>query len=324
MKRIAQVIVSVIVATCMVVLAGCSSYPTVQQAEEAVAVEPTVGAGSLITDGVLTVGINSSNAPYAWAVDSSASGVPAGAIQGIDVDIALALGEQMGLTVKFVNVGTDANAASAGTVDVVMGTSPSQITDGLSVVLGSYADAAPAVFTLNPTGVVSLDDLIANPVGVQNSSASSLTLAEMAPTAVQQGFDTLNEAFEALEAGTVRYVVCDSFMGGYLAESYEGVGFAGALQAATTRGVAVAANNAALQTAVQSALDDLASDGIQGLIRDKWVGELPVISSSNQIAASTAVPVDTAATEVPAEGEAAAEGDAAVTETPVEGEQALA
>lgn len=296
--RIVQVIVSIVTAACVVALSGCSGYPSVQEAEKALEPTPVVSAPTVKTDGVLTIGINSSNAPYAWAPDSGSS-----VIQGVDVDVALALAEQMGLTARFVNVGTTVTGASTGAVDVVVGVSPAQITDGLSVVVGSYADAAPAVFMKGAAAgtVATLDEIIAGPTGVQSDSASSKTLAEMAPTAPQQGFATLNDAFDALEAGTVKYVVCDSFMGGYLADSYDDIELVGALQMPTTRGVAVAAGNGELQTAVQSALDTLASNGVQDLIRTSWVGDLPAISASNQIAvpAPAPAPVEPA----PAEGE---------------------
>ena len=304
-KRITQVIVSIVAAACLLALTGCTSYPSVKEAMDADAKQPAVSAPTVQTDGVLTIGVNSSNAPYAWAPDSSSS-----VIQGVDVDVALALAEQMGLTARFVNVGTGVNGASAGTVDVVMGVSPTQITDGLSVVVGSYADAAPAVFTKGSAGTgIGLDEIIAGPTGVQSDSASSKTLAEMAPTAQQTGFSTLNEAFDALEAGAVKYVVCDSFMGGYLATSYDDVELAGALQMPSTRGIAIAAGNSELQSAVQSAMDELASNGLQDLIRTAWVGELPAIGASNQIAPATApVPAAPAAEATPAEGEATAEG----------------
>ncbi len=307
MKRITRLAVSAVVATaCALALTGCSSYPSVQEAMDAAAKQPVVSSPVVKTDGVLTIGINSSNAPYAWAAQSGSS-----TISGVDVDVALALAEQMGLTARFVNVGTGVTGASTGDVDVVMGVSPTQITDGLSVVVGSYADAAPAVFMKDYTGAkLTLDEVIAGPVGVQSESASSKTLADMAPTAAQQGFATLNDAFDALQAGTVKYVVCDSFMGGYLAASYDDISLAGALQMPTTRGIAVAASNAELQSAVQSAVDELASNGIQSLIRSSWVGDLPSITAENQVAAAVpaAPAVDPAA--VPAEGEAA----------PVEGE----
>ena len=301
-KRITQVIVSIVAAACLLALAGCSSsYPSVKEAMDAAAKQPAASSPAVKTDGVLTIGVNSSNAPYAWAPDSSSS-----VIQGVDVDVALALAEQMGLTAKFVNVGTGVNGASSGTVDVVMGVSPTQVTDGLSVVVGSYADAAPAVFTKGSTGTIAtLDEIIAGPTGVQSESASSKTLAEMAPTAQQTGFSTLNEAFDALQAGTVKYVVCDSFMGGYLAASYDDIQLAGALQMPTTRGVAVAAGNGELQSAVQSAMDALASNGLQELIRTSWVGELPAISASNQVAPAT-TPAPAPAEPAPAEGDAAA------------------
>ena len=299
MKRFAVAIATVALATSVVGLSGCSSYASVQQALADATPKAAVSDGSLLAAGTLTVGVNSSNAPYAWQADSSSD-----VICGTDVDVAVALADEMGLSLRFVNVGTDGAAAAGSLCDVVMGVSPSQVAGTSVNVVGNYAETAPAVFARSASGDVTLDALAAGTVGVQTDSASAKTLATKLPTLNPQGFSTLNDAFEALESGTVQYVVCDSYLGGYLAADYDDISFAGALEVPVSRGVAVNAANASLQSAVQDAFDDIASDGILDMVRTSWVGSLPSAITDRQVSGS-APAAESAATDAAAEGEAA-------------------
>lgn len=311
MKRFAVAIATAALATSVVGLSGCSSYPSVQQAVSDATPQAAVSDGALMQAGTLTVGVNSSNAPYAWRADDSSD-----TICGTDVDVAIALADEMGLSVRFVNVGSDGASSAGHTCDVVMGVSSSAVAGTSTNVVGNYAETAPAVFMRNASGDVSLDALAAGTVGVQSESASAKTLATKLPTLNPQGFSTLNDAFDALEDGTVQYVVCDSYLGGYLAADYDDISFAGALEVPVSRGVAVSAANSELQSAVQGALDDIASDGILDMVRASWVGDLPSAITDRQVgaAAATTETAQPAAEEAATEGESAPEAEAAATE----------
>ncbi len=279
-----------------VLLGGCgTSYPSTSDALKAATNTPTVSAGATLESGVLTVGVNANNAPYSWPASSTSGD---GALQGIDVDVAFALAEEMGLSVKFVNVGADYEAASKGTCDVVIGAT-SAVTPSSEVLVGNYLESAPAVFGRSVSGTVGVDRLAAATIAVQADSISARTLASMVPSATLSTFSTLNDAFEALEQGSVDFVACDSLMGGYLATSYADISFAGALALPDMRGVAVAASNSELQSAVLKGLDAITSDGILRTIRASWVGDLPSITTSNQVspAATTDTPEEAAVEE---------------------------
>lgn len=312
-RRLA-IVLTFVAALCLALgIGGCSSYPSVEEALEDGAAQPTVSSGATIEEGVLTVGINANNAPYAWPLTTGS----ADELQGIDVDVALAMAEEMGLTVKFVNVGGNYEAAANGTCDVVMGATSSVIPTS-EVLVGNYLESAPAVFGRNVTSTATLDELAASTVGVQADSVSARTLAEAAPTATLTAYNTLNDAFSALEAGTVQYVACDSVMGGYLATGYADISLAGALALPDARGVAVSAGNVELQNAVLAALDSITSNGVLRSIRETWVGDLSSITTANQI-----IPVaedGTVEGDAAAGGEAVPEGEAA----PVEGDAAAA
>ena len=71
-----------------------------------------------------------------------------------------------------------------------------------------------------------------------------------------------------------------------------------------SRGVAVNAANASLQSAVHDAFDDIASDGILDMVRTSWVGNLPSAITDRQVSGS-APAAESAAADAAAEGEAA-------------------
>ena len=256
--------------------AGCSSYPSAQEALDSVKKTSQLSSTATLTQGVLTVGVNTSNAPYCWPTTQ------ADGLQGIDVDVALALGSQLGVEVRFVNIGSSYDGAAGGTCDIAMGVTASTLPSS-EVLVGNYAESAPAVFGRNVSGTVSDADLQGATVGVQADSASARATQQLAPAAQLAAFSTLNDAFSALESGGVSYVACDSFMGGYLAMGYDDISLAGAFSLAETRGVAIAATNAELPSALTTAFDAITSSGELNAIRSKWVGDLATVSSSNQV-----------------------------------------
>ncbi len=278
-RRMLAVICSVVIAAIFVLLlGGCSNYQSVEEALED-ETAPQAMTSATLEDGVLTVGINTNNAPYCWPWPNSDNPT---ALQGIDIDVAIALADQMGLKVKFINVGTNYGAAAQGQCDIVIGALESQITDA-EVLVGNYLDSAPAIFAKNASSIVTSGELATSVIGVQADSVSSRILSTALPEAELSTFDTLNDAFSALEAGTIPYVACDSLMGGYLAMNYGNISFVGALALPDMRGIAISAANTDLQQAVIDALDTITSNGILRAIRESWVGDLPMISTANQI-----------------------------------------
>ncbi len=255
---------------------GCANYPSTQDALSGVSKSSQLPAGSTMTDGVLTVGVNTSNAPYCWPTSDGDR------LQGVDVDVALALGTQLGCEVRFVNVGATYNGAAGGTCDIAMGVTTATL-PASEVLVGNYAESAPAIFARDFSGSLSDADLEGATVGVQTDSSSARATQQVAPGAQLSGFSTLNDAFSALEEGGVSYVACDSFMGGYLAVGYDDISLAAAFALAEARGVAIAATNTQLATSVTSAFDALTSSGELNAVRKRWVGDLATISSSNQL-----------------------------------------
>ena len=235
---------------------------------------PAVSDADLITPGTLTVGVQTAGtAPFVIAGDGDSH-------MGIDIDTAYALADALGLSsVSFVTV-SDATTALQESCDVVMGVAADEAGDAM--VVGSYVQSATGLFTKSSVSApVDASDLSGVRVGVQENSVSQSALLGYSLDVTQQTFANLNEAFDALEAGTVDCVVCDAYSGAYLATAYGSVSFAGTIGEVVPVGVAV--SSAELQTAVQSALETLSTNGVGDIARARWVGALPALSDASGV-----------------------------------------
>ncbi len=279
-------------------LAGCSvgpvnlddffGTPSVAEAREArrSTLSPVVTSDALRQADTLTVGIpTSETAPL---VLTSSSGERA----GIDIDLAYALADELGLgSAVFVTV-DDVSTALSESCDVVMGVESSSA-EGATVA-GSYVQSATALFTKGDvTAPIDASALAGATVGVQGGSVSEGVLNDYETGATASTFSNLNEAFDALEEGTVDYVLCDAYAGAYLATAYPGTVFAGTLDEPVPVGVAVGEGE--LQSAVQGALDAIQTGGVGDIVRSRWVGPLPSLSSEMRVTGLVEASADQAA-----------------------------
>lgn len=248
-------------------------------------VSPKVAPPAIATAGELAVGVDLDLPPFA--------GTDEGQQAGLDIDVARALAEQLGLTVKFVDVRPSeaATAIADGSIDVAMSIPLGDTSLSTMSLAGAYAFDAPGFFistgsTESVEPSLTVTGPLPEPIGVQKSSAAYWFLAsELDPTSLKT-YDTLRAALEALVAGEIEVVAGDAFVGSYIARDLQGVHFAGQVQPATALSIAVSAENAALGDAVRSALDGLAADGILDALRRKWVGDLPELTGTQSTSES--------------------------------------
>ena len=238
------------------------------------ALSPVVTDDALHQAGTLTVGILATEtAPLALTTSD-------GTQSGIDIDTACALADALGLaSVSFVPV-SNVSTALQDQCDIVMGVTAEEAGDAM--VVGSYVQNATGLFTKQAvTAPVDATALSGARMGVQGESVSQAVLSDYDLDVTQQTFSNLNEAFDALDAGTVDYVVCDAYSGAYLSTAYTDVSFAGVLDEVVPVGIAV--SSAELQTALQSALDEISTNGVGDIARARWVGSLPALSEVSRV-----------------------------------------
>lgn len=264
-----------ILATLAAILVGCGLQPTsvAESWRQKSAAKLPKAVEGLKRQGVLTVGIRkAAAAPFVTLLEPTA--------QGLDADVASAIGDQMGLSVEFLPI-DDVQEALAGECDVVMG-APRSKSKSYALV-GNYADSALSLFHRGDAGVVDVKQINGTRIALQDGSSAQMALRITALEVTEVPARSLNDAFAALDAGEADFVCCQAASGGYLTLGHAGYSFAGAMSDLSAHGVAVGKNNASLKTAVSEAFDALEGNGVLASIRQSWLGELPVLGKEHKI-----------------------------------------
>ncbi len=259
--------------------------------------EPSVAPPVIGEAGVLRAGVDLDYPPFA--------GKDGGEEAGLDVDIAAALAERLGLTLELVDIGSDgaAEALESGDIDIALGALP--ITDAVLADVafaGSYLVDGPAFFTVAASSSVdttasteaseSADASVSVPtmdmatisglrVGAQEGSVAYWMLESEYGEGFATAYDTLTDAFDALVAGDIDAVACDAAVGAYIGRDYTDVAFAGQYGSGVPVGVAIAKDATELETVVRETLDAIVAEGVLDTIRSKWLDALPILDAAS-------------------------------------------
>ncbi|WP_165246719.1 substrate-binding periplasmic protein [Adlercreutzia sp. ZJ141] len=300
MKRLQALLVGCLVAAGLVVLmTGCTSSESYAPPEKT----PMVSAPAIIQDGVLKVGVDATAAPLAGQPANSTK------IVGIDVDIAAALADQLGLKLEVIDVGSDPEAAlEEGRVDIVMGVDGSD--DSYTFWRSeSYLPTAVALFATTQ-GQAPAADTTAS-IAAQLSSKSAWAAANIYKSASLTTTDTLESAFSSLATGKVDYVASDMVIGTYAAHSAgQEVQAVALLQPASGYCIGVLDANTELKQCVSDALATLSGSGVVSVIESKWLGQALDLTNIPVAEGATSVSTDDEDAEQSADGEEAADGSA--------------
>lgn len=263
LKRFAACCAAAVCCAAMLLLAtGCQQQQESYTPPEAT---PAVSKPVIAQEGVLRVGVNANNAPLAGQPSSSTK------IVGIDVDMAAALADQLGLKLEVVDVSTDAaGALTSGKVDVVMGVnksdSPSFWTSD------TYLPTAVALFAQSSNSTVPANSA-STKIAAQVSSNSAWAVTNEFDNSTITTTEDLKSAFSALESGKVQYVAADAVVGSYVSNNAGmDVHMVALMQQASGYCVGVLDGNTQLKQAVSNALSAMNSNGVSSIIQKKWLG----------------------------------------------------
>ena len=244
---------------------------------------PTVSPPTVSKNGTLVVGVDSTRAPYA--------GFSKGNLVGIDVDVAAALADQLGLKLELVDTsGKSADSLlQAGTVDVIMDVEQSgaSITQGKQI--GPYVISGPALFmsvkgTTVPT--IDLTTLSGATIVAQKDSLSAWTVDNIIGKGTSSPVNNLQDALKAVSDGTATYAAADAIVGSYLATNFANVACVKLFpQSSIGVYLAVNQNNTQLADALTNALRTVRDNGELPIILTKWLGAI----SASVVASTEAV-----------------------------------
>lgn len=271
MTRIGRIAVVAALSALLVVVAGCGAKE--KQPARAAKVSPP----AVKTAGTLSVGVDMSQPPFA--------GEDAGKKAGIDIDVAAAVAQKLGLIVEYVDVKPSdaATALAEGTVDMVMSVPLTDASLSTMSLAGSYIADGPAFFiatesTAPVTPYLTLDNVTAGDIAVQKKSLAYWKITGERGEQAVKVYPSLRDAISALDEGKTKVAAGDAIVGAYIARDFPNVHFVGQLSPADPLAVAVAADNATLSDSVRATLDGLVADGVIATIRRKWVGDLPELT----------------------------------------------
>lgn len=274
-RRVASVVAVVAAA---VLLGGCVGRIAEPQ------LEPKLSPPVIVRPGVLRVVVDPSYPPF--------GGMSGQAKVGLDVDVAAAIADKLGLKLDVIDVTLDQGMAliNENKADLLMGgfTVDSSLASGIAFA-GTYVSDAPAVFSTR-TATVSLDDLGTKRVAAQRGSAAYWLLAQAYGENSIVGMSTLREALSAAASGTVDYAAGDAIVGSYIIRDMPSMHFCGQIGDAFPLGIGVSSDKPLLESDIRSALDSLAAEGVLATLRRKWVGDLPQLQMPSIGASASAVP----------------------------------
>ena len=282
--RVSLVIAFACALCCALGLAGCSQAGSY----EGKTLTPTISSPTIGQNGTLRVGIDADGgAPF---VTSSSSASYA----GLDVDMAAALADQLGLKLELVDVAGNASSALAdGDVDIVMSQTSSEKNSSMWV-SDPYIETGVALFASDGSATAPAS-VKASSIAAQSSSTSAWAVQNAYGDDALNPASDLVSAFSLVETGKAKYVAADAVIGSYaaLVQSVDVKPIA-LLGSKGGYCIGVASSNQELQKAISAALTAVLGNGVFDAVCTKWLGspmDLDALSSI-EVSSSKSVSAD--------------------------------
>lgn len=219
-----------------------------------------------VTAGVLTMSTNATFPPYETTTD-------AGGFEGIDVELAGAIAEKLGLELQIDDMDFDSAllAVQQGKSDIVM--AGVSVTDDRLVVMdfsNSYTTATQVIIV--PEGSeVTCDNLGDHMIGTQRATTGNIYCTDDYGEDHVVAYDDGITAIQALNNGQVDCVVIDSAPAREYVKANPGLTILETEYVTEEYAIGVGKGNTALLDAVNSALAELEADGTVQSIIDKYI-----------------------------------------------------
>ena len=237
-------------------------------ASEAPASEAPEGDGTFTTivEGKLTMSTNAQFPPYEMTTDD-------GGFEGIDVEIATAIAEKLGLELDILDMDFDSAllAVQQGKSDIVMaGVTVNE--DRLLVMdfTDSYATGVQVVIVKEGSDVT-MDNMGEGLIGTQRGTTGNIYCTDDYGEEHVMAYDDGFTAVQALMNGQVDCVVIDNAPAQEFVKNNAGLTILDTEYANEDYAIGLNKGNTALLDAINTALNELISDGTVQTIIDKYI-----------------------------------------------------
>ncbi len=270
-KKILSILMAAAMLLSVCALTACGSQeepaPAEEGTEAAEAAEPAeAGEFTTVTEGVLTMSTNAAFPPYEMTND-------AGEFEGIDVEIAQAIAEKLGLELQVDDMDFDAAlmAAQNGKSDMVMaGVTVNEERLAVMDFSDSYATGVQVIIVKEGSDVT-LDNLGDQMIGVQRGTTGEIYCTDDYGSEHVTSYDNGITAVQALQNGQVDCVVIDKAPAQAFVEANTGLTILDTEYVTENYAIGFAKGNTALVEAVNAALAELTEDGTIQTILDKYI-----------------------------------------------------
>ena len=249
--------------------AASSEAASSEETSEAASEETTDEAAALTTvnAGKLTMSTNAAFPPYEMTTDS-------GEFEGIDIDVAAAIAEKLGLELQVDDMDFDAAllAAQSGKSDMVM--AGVTVTDERQKVMDfsdTYAEGIQSIIVPEDSDIASADDLAGKIIGTQRGTTGYIYCTDDFGEDSVVAYDDGLTAVQALNNGQVDAVVIDNAPAKEFVAANPGLKILDTAYAQEDYAIGVAKGNTELLNAINGALEELQADGTLQSIVDKYI-----------------------------------------------------
>ena len=280
MKKITALLLGAVMALSLAACGGSASSAAASSADsseaasseaassEAASSETTETAAlTTVNPGKLTMSTNAAFPPYEMTTDT-------GAFEGIDVEIAGAIADKLGLELQIDDMDFDAAllAAQQGKSDMVMaGVTVNEERKQVMDFSNTYASGVQVVIVKEGSDIATVDDLAGHMIGTQRGTTGYIYCSDDFGEDSVTAYDDGLTAVQALNNGQVDCVVIDSAPAKEFVAANEGLVILDTEYAVEDYAIGMAKGNTALVEAVNGALDELKADGTIDAILAKYI-----------------------------------------------------
>ena len=263
-----KILAMILTGTIILSLAGCAAAPAAPAASDN-AKESTEADDSAKAEasegGVLVMATNAEFPPYEYYDGDK--------IVGIDVEIAEAIAEDLGMTLKIEDMSFDSIIASvqAGKADI--GLAGMTVTeDRLENVnfSDSYASSAQMIIVAQDSDVKGPDDLKGKNIGVQLGTTGDIYAEDIEDATIER-YNKGMEAVQALSQGKVDAVIIDNEPAKVFVQETAGLKILESAYAEEEYAIAINLDNTEFLNDVNAALAELKADGTIDNIVSKYI-----------------------------------------------------
>lgn len=217
--------------------------------------------------GKLTMSTNAAFPPYEMTTDT-------GEFEGIDIEVAGAIAEKLGLELQIDDMDFDSAllAVQQGKSDIVM--AGVSVTEDRLLVMDfsdTYATGIQSIIVAEGSDIASVDDLEGKMIGTQRGTTGYLYCTDDYGDEYVTAYDNGLTAVQALLNGQVDCVVIDNAPAKEFVAANTGLTILDTEYANEDYAIGVGKGNTALLDAVNAALAELQADGTLQAIVDKYI-----------------------------------------------------